>query len=64
MKYDPNHTFVTSDHHFRDWKNCSFHESSAEDETRHVALWNSAVGKDDLVLYIGDFEIGLIGLPV
>ena len=50
-----NHTFVTSDHHFRDWKNCSIHEGSEEDEARHIALWNSVVGKDDLVLYVGDF---------
>ncbi len=52
---DLNHTFVTSDHHFRDWKNCSIHEGSEEDEARHITLWNSVVGKDDLVLYVGDF---------
>ena len=52
---DINHMFVTSDHHFLDWKNYPIHEGSAEDETRHIALWNSVVGKDDLVLYVGDF---------
>ena len=52
---DLNHTFVTSDHHFLDWKNCPLHEGSEEEEARHIALWNSVVGKDDLVLYVGDF---------
>lgn len=52
---DPNKTFVTSDHHFRDWKNVPFHESTEEEEAQHIALWNSVVGKDDLVLYVGDF---------
>ena len=52
---DPNKTFVTSDHHFRDWKNSPFHEGTEEDEAQHIALWNSVVGKDDLVLYVGDF---------
>ena len=52
---DLNHTFVTSDHHFRDWKNCPLHEGSEEEESQHIALWNSVVGKDDLVLYVGDF---------
>ena len=58
---DINHTFVTSDHHFRDWKNYPIHEGSVEDEGRHIALWNSVVGKDDLVLYIGDFCDGGVG---
>ena len=57
MKYDPIHTFVTSDHHFRHWKrsfrfNC---ESTEEVEREHVELWNATVGKDDVVLYVGDF---------
>ena len=52
---DLNHTLVTSDHHFRDWKNSPLHEGSEEEEARHIALWNSVVGKDDLVLYVGDF---------
>lgn len=55
MKYDPNHTFFTSDYHFLDWKNGFLHESTEEEEKQHITLWNSAVGKDDLVLYIGDF---------
>ena len=53
--FDLNNTFVTSDHHFRAWKNCLIHENSKEDEVRQLALWNSVVGKDDQVLYIGDF---------
>ena len=55
MKYDPNHTFVTSDYHFRDWKCSILPENTEEEEKRHIALWNSVVGKDDLVLYVGDF---------
>ena len=57
MKYDLNHTFVTSDHHFRDWAHRGgvLSESTKEEEAQHVALWNSVVGKDDLVLYVGDF---------
>ena len=54
---DLNRTFVTSDHHFRYWKH-PFHlhcESTEEEEREHIALWNSIVGKDDLVFYIGDF---------
>ena len=31
---DLNHTFVTSDHHFLDWKNCLLHEGSEEEEAR------------------------------
>lgn len=60
MNCDPEHTFVTSDHHFRDWKNCPLHESTEEGEAQHIALWNSVVGKDDLVLYVGDFCEGYI----
>ena len=54
---DLDHTFVTSDFHFRDWKyHPSFlHESTEEMESEHIALWNSVVGKDSLVLYVGDF---------
>ena len=63
MKYDLNHTFVTSDHHFRDWAQLGgvLAESTIEEERRHVELWNSVVGKDDLVLYIGDFCDGGVG---
>ena len=54
--FDLNHTFVTSDHHFRAWKNYPIHGGcTQEDEERHIALWNSVVGKGDLVLYVGDF---------
>lgn len=57
---DLNNTFVTSDHHFREWRRSRglFCESSKEDEERHIALWNSVVGKDDLVLHVGDFSDG------
>ena len=55
-------TFVTSDHHFREWTrgNGFFCESTREDEEKHIALWNSVVGKDDTVLYVGDFTDGKI----
>lgn len=54
---DLNRTFVTSDHHFRYWKHpLHLHcESTEEEEREHIALWNSIVGKDDLVFYVGDF---------
>jgi calcineurin-like phosphoesterase family protein len=59
---DINKTFVTSDHHFREWTRfygllC---ENSKEQEEEHIAKWNSVVGKDDLVLYVGDFCDGRI----
>ena len=62
-EYDPNHTFVTSDHHFRAWTRFGglMAESTKEEEEQHIALWNSVVGKDDLVLYIGDFCNGGVG---
>ena len=56
--YDIEHTFVTSDHHFSSWHSrlgrLLGQGSVAEDE-KHIELWNSVVGKDDLVLYVGDF---------
>ena len=60
---DVNHTFVTSDYHFRDWTHFGgvLAESTKEEEKQHIALWNSVVGKDDLVLYIGDFCDGGVG---
>ena len=60
---DVNHTFVTSDYHFRDWTNFGgvLAESTKEEELQHIELWNSVVGKDDLVLYIGDFCDGGVG---
>ena len=63
MNYDPNHTFVTSDHHFRGWTHFGglLAESTKEEEAQHIELWNSVVGKDDMVLYIGDFCDGGIG---
>ncbi len=63
MKYDLNHTLVTSDYHFRDWAHFDgvLAESTKEEEIQHIELWNSVVGKDDLVLYIGDFCDGGVG---
>lgn len=55
--YDLEHTFVTSDHHFCLWKELRgrlLGETSVVEDERHIELWNSVVGKDDLVLYIGD----------
>ena len=52
---DPDKTFVTSDYHFMDWKYPPIRENTVDDDERHIALWNSIIGKDDLVLYVGDF---------
>lgn len=55
--YDLEHTFVTSDHHFCLWKELRgrlLGETSVVGDERHIELWNSVVGKEDLVLYIGD----------
>ncbi len=54
---DLNKTFVTSDHHFKEWRNSPFwlRENTADDDEQHIMLWNSVVGEDDLVLYVGDF---------
>ena len=63
VNYDLEHTFVTSDHHFFLWKSQEgrvFGGSSEEEDARHIELWNSVVGKDDLVLYVGDFCDGEI----
>ena len=59
---DINKTFVTSDHHFREWTYFGglLCESSKEQEEEHIALWNSVVGKDDLVLYVGDYSDGIV----
>ena len=60
---DINKTLVTSDHHFREWTHFGglLCESSKEQEEEHIALWNSVVGKDDLVLYVGDYSDGIVG---
>lgn len=56
MKYDPAHTFVTSDHHFCEWKHMGFYkEGTPEGDVFHIDLWNSIVRPDDLALYVGDF---------
>lgn len=54
---DLHNTFVTSDHHFRAWAHCGgfLRESTKEEDEQHITLWNSVVGKDRLVLYVGDF---------
>jgi calcineurin-like phosphoesterase family protein len=54
---DLNNTFVTSDHHFRAWAHFGsfLGESTKEEDEQHIVLWNSVVGKDSLVLYVGDF---------
>ena len=59
---DINKTFVTSDHHFREWTHFGglLCESSKEQEEEHIALWNSVVGKGDLVLYVGDYSDGIV----
>ena len=59
---DIDKTFVTSDHHFREWTHFGglLCESSKEQEEEHIALWNSVVGKDDLVLYVGDYSDGIV----
>ena len=59
MKYDPLHTFVTSDHHFGLWKvnTTPWHPPvfSESGEKEAIAKWNSVVKPTDLVLYVGDF---------
>ena len=59
---DIDKTFVTSDHHFREWTHFGglLCESSKEQEEEHIALWNSVVGKNDLVLYVGDYSDGIV----
>lgn len=59
MKYDPSHTFVTSDHHFGSWKlnQCPWRGpvfSQAEEEEL-IAKWNSVVKPTDMVFHVGDF---------
>ena len=60
MKVDPAHTFVTSDHHFFSFGlTGSIMDGMAGktvvEDLQHAELWNQIVGKDDLVLYVGDF---------
>ena len=59
---DINKTFVTSDHHFREWTHFGglLCESSKEQEEEHIALWNGVVGKDDFVLHDGDYSDGIV----
>ena len=40
--FDLNHTFVTSDHHFRAWKNCLIHGGcTQEDEGASIVITSS-----------------------
>jgi len=55
MTLDIERTFVTSDHHFGSWRLPILRRTTREDDERHIEIWNSVVGKDDLVLYVGDF---------
>ena len=52
---DSTHTFVTSDHHFWSCRHPFQKLTTREEDDAHIALWNQVVGKDDLVLYVGDF---------
>ena len=59
MKYDPSHTFVTSDHHFGSWKCNPCHWRgpvfSQQEEEELIVNWNSVVNPTDLVIHVGDF---------
>ena len=59
---DINKTFVTSDHHFREWTRFGdfLCENTRVQEEQHIAMWNSVVGKEDTVLHVGDFCDGRI----
>lgn len=58
MKYDPSHTFITSDHHFGSFKTRigPWKTFSQEEEETLVEKWNSVVKPEDTVLYAGDFS--------
>ena len=55
---DINKTFVTSDHHFREWTHLDglLCENSKEQEEEHIALWDGVVGKDDFYRRAGDLR--------
>ena len=56
-RFDPERTFVTSDHHFGSFALPGpFRVMSAEEEDECIAKWNVVVGKDDVVFYVGDFH--------
>lgn len=55
MEIDPKHTFVTSDCHFGSYKKSVFREFTEDEENELIQNWNSIVGKNDLVIYNGDF---------
>lgn len=52
---DVERTFITSDHHFFSYKHPFLKRTTREEDYRHMDIWNQVVGKDDLVLYVGDF---------
>ena len=59
MTLDYEHTFLTSDHHFKSgdlvspWNICN---EALEEEL--IEKWNEVVGPSDTVLYLGDFSDG------
>lgn len=53
--FDVDRTFVTSDHHFGSWHS-PLHVFTQEEEDELIAKWNAVVGRDDCVLYVGDFH--------
>jgi calcineurin-like phosphoesterase family protein len=57
MIVDPNHTFITSDHHFKSYDlPLSFMQVfSKDEEDTLIDKWNSVVTLDDIVIYVGDF---------
>ena len=57
MKFDPLHTFITSDHHFGSFKTRigPWRTFTPEEEESLVEKWNSVVKDGDTVLYAGDF---------
>lgn len=57
LQLDLDHTFVTSDHHFGSWQLPKpFAVFSQAEEKELINKWNQVVGKDDIVLYNGDFH--------
>ena len=57
MIVDPNHTFITSDHHFKSYDlPLSFMQVfSKSEEDSLIDKWNSVITSDDIVIYVGDF---------
>lgn len=56
MTFDPNHTFVTSDHHFgSSFTLGPFKVFTLEQEEELIKKWNEVVRPEDCVIYNGDF---------